>query len=84
MSPEMLLFGNAGEGESYVFCPRHSDKPIEYFCKQCSVTVCVKCMFDEHNGHELIQIEEMANSLKQNVLDLQKMLVNAHRLNDEN
>jgi hypothetical protein len=26
----------------------------------------------------------MANSLKQNVLDLQKMLVNAHRLNDEN
>lgn len=41
-------------------------------------------MFDEHNGHELIQIEEMSNSLKQNVLDLQKMLVNAHRLNDEN
>ena len=26
----------------------------------------------------------MSNSLKQNVLDLQKMLVNAHRLNDEN
>lgn len=41
-------------------------------------------MFDEHNGHDLVQTEEMANSLKQNVLDLQKMLVNAHRLNDEN
>lgn len=64
LSPEMLLFANAAEGEAYVFCPRHADKPIEYFCKQCSVTVCVKCMFDEHNGHELIQIEEMANSLK--------------------
>ncbi len=41
-------------------------------------------MFDEHNGHDLIQIEEMASSLKQNVLDLQKMLFNAHRLNEEN
>ena len=26
----------------------------------------------------------MSSSLKQNVLDLQKMLVNAHRLNEEN
>jgi B-box zinc finger len=72
------------DGDNYVFCPRHFDKPIEYFCKQCSITVCVKCMFDEHNGHDLIQIDEMASSLKQNVMDLQKMLVNAHRLNEEN
>jgi hypothetical protein len=41
-------------------------------------------MYDEHNGHDLVQIEEMASSLKQNVLDLQKMIVNAHRLNEEN
>lgn len=40
------------EGD-FVFCPRHTDKPIEYFCKQCSITVCVKCIFDEHNGHDL-------------------------------
>jgi B-box zinc finger/zinc-RING finger domain len=62
ITPEMMLF-QSPEGD-FVFCPRHTDKPIEYFCKQCSITVCVKCMFDEHNGHELIQIEEMANSLK--------------------
>ena len=56
--------------ENFVYCPRHYDKPIEYFCKLCTLTVCVKCIFDEHNGHELIQIDEMASSLKQNVLDL--------------
>ena len=67
-----------------ISCPRHEDKPIEYFCKTCTHTVCVKCIFDEHNGHELVQIEEMASSLKQNVLDLQKMILNATRLNDEN
>ena len=76
--------GGLYDPDSYVYCPRHLDKPIEYFCKQCSTTVCVRCMFDEHNGHDLVQIEEMASSLKQNVLDLQKMLVNAHRLNEEN
>lgn len=60
----------AVDPENYVFCPRHYDKAIEYFCKLCTCTVCVKCIFDEHNGHELIQIDEMASSLKQNVLDL--------------
>ena len=37
-----------------IFCPKHYDKPIEYFCKLCTGTVCVRCIFDEHNGHELI------------------------------
>jgi len=27
-------------------------------------------MFDDHNGHELLQVDEMTNSLKQNVYDL--------------
>jgi hypothetical protein len=35
-------------------CPRHPDKHIEYFCKQCAGVVCVKCIFDEHNGHDLV------------------------------
>ena len=50
--------------DNFIYCPKHYDKPIEYFCKLCTITVCVKCIFDEHNGHELIQIEEMASSLK--------------------
>ena len=54
---DSILTGN-------VTCGRHYDKMIEYFCKTCTATVCVRCIFDEHNGHELVQIEEMANSLK--------------------
>ena len=76
-----------GEGGSlgmFTSCTRHMDKKVEYFCKTCSDTVCARCIFDEHNGHELVQIEDMATSLKQNVLDLQKMILNASRLNDEN
>jgi len=50
--------------DNQVTCPKHVDKDVEYFCRQCSKTVCVKCIFDEHNGHDLIQIEEMSSSLK--------------------
>jgi len=36
-----------------VFCFKHQDKEIEYFCKICHSIVCPRCMFAEHNGHEL-------------------------------
>ena len=65
-------------------CPRHPQKLIEYFCKTCSTSVCVKCMYDDHNSHSLVPVEEMANSLKQNIIDLRKMLDNTKRLLDEN
>lgn len=71
-------------GTMFTSCTRHLEKKVEYFCKTCSDTVCARCIFDEHNGHELVQIEDMATSLKQNVLDLQKMILNASRLNEEN
>ena len=45
-------------------CPRHLHKVIEYFCKTCSESVCVKCMYDDHNGHSLVTVDEMSNSLK--------------------
>lgn len=81
-------FDNSGmnnfAGGQYTSCTRHIEKKVEYFCKTCSDTVCARCIFDEHNGHELVQIEDMATSLKQNVLDLQKMILNASRLNEEN
>jgi hypothetical protein len=65
-------------------CTRHPQKFIEYFCKTDSTSVCVKCIYDDHNGHALIPVEEMANSLKQNVIDLRKMLDNTKRVIDEN
>lgn len=65
-------------------CPRHLHKVIEYFCKTCSDSVCVKCMYDDHNGHAMVTVDEMSNSLKQNVIDLRKMIDNSKRVIDEN
>jgi len=70
--------------EDTIECTRHAGKPVEYFCKSCSASVCVRCIYDDHNGHHLMQIEEMAGSLLQNINDLEKMLNNTKRLILEN
>lgn len=41
-------------GTMFTSCTRHLEKKVEYFCKTCSDTVCARCIFDEHNGHELV------------------------------
>jgi hypothetical protein len=47
------------------------------------MTVCSKCIFDEHNGHSLTQIEEMASELKANVIALQKLILTTKGSNEE-
>ncbi len=40
------------------YCKIHLDKPIEYFCSKCNMSVCSKCMFLHHNGHDLSQLDD--------------------------
>ena len=39
-------------------CLKHITKEIEFFCNQCQQIVCSLCIFHDHNGHELTQLEE--------------------------
>lgn len=41
-------------------------------------------MFRDHNGHEFAQLEEVTSVVKQNIGDLQKLLYNTRRINDDN
>lgn len=41
-------------------------------------------MFAEHNGHELAQLEDVTNIIKQNIYDLHKLLLNTKRINEDN
>ena len=65
-------------------CPRHANKQIEYFCKDCTMAVCVKCMYGEHNGHSFLQIDDICNTLKQHTLDLMKIINTTTQINTEN
>jgi hypothetical protein len=41
-------------------------------------------MFKDHNGHEFAQLDDVTNVVKQNISDLQKLLENTKRINDDN
>jgi hypothetical protein len=41
-------------------------------------------MYDEHNGHHMVPVKEMANTVKQNITDLSKMIMNTRRLTEDN
>ena len=66
-----------------VYCGKHRDKEIEYYCKLCHSIVCPKCMFAEHNGHELAQLEDVTSIIKQNIHDLNKLLMNTKRITED-
>lgn len=80
--PDPNLMSSSPTGK--VFCFKHQDKEIEYFCKFCHTIVCSKCMFSDHNGHELAQLEDVTNIIKQNIYDLNKLMLNTKRINDDN
>ena len=43
-----------------IFCPIHSKKKLVFLCKQCDILICNKCMVNEHSGHPVKEVEEVA------------------------
>ena len=40
-------------------------------------------MHEEHNGHNMVPVVEMGNTVKQNITDLSKMIMNTRRLTED-
>jgi len=49
-------------------CKQHKDKQIEAFCRDCKITVCVKCVITSHKTHDWVDIEKVAEDLRKLVL----------------
>ncbi len=41
-------------------------------------------MFSQHNGHEMAELEDVTGIMKQNIKDLNQLLQNTKRINDDN
>ena len=41
-------------------------------------------MFSDHNGHALSQLEEVTTIIKSNIFDLNKLIINTKRINNDN
>lgn len=52
-------------------CMKHQDRDIEFYCKGCKTLICSRCMFHEHNGHQLCLLEDALDYLMDHLDDLE-------------
>ena len=56
------------------------NKVIEYYCNKCSATVCSKCMFHHHNGHELLTLDEALKNIVNRLREFNLSVEEAEKL----
>eukprot|EP00347_Sterkiella_histriomuscorum_P004289 403361015 len=86
INPSMMQtseFNLVNQSVAYM-CLKHTDKYVEYFCRDCNITVCIKCMFFEHNGHILSQLDEAHQFLKHTISDFENLMVMTRKINKQN
>ena len=75
---------NNNNNQNVDFCPIHENKEIELFCSTCSCTICSLCIYEGHNGHTLNLLKNTADALKNNILDLNNIILGLKNFNFEN
>ncbi|KAG7207048.1 hypothetical protein KM043_000930 [Ampulex compressa] len=46
----LVINGAGNNGEKVLFCPRHKQELLKYFCRSCTVPVCKECTISDHPG----------------------------------
>ncbi|XP_062614725.1 E3 ubiquitin-protein ligase TRIM71-like [Saccostrea cucullata] len=49
-------------------CKVHSNQRCEAHCQQCHVHVCLKCILSSHSGHKIVEMQEIFNEKKQEII----------------
>ncbi|XP_050418673.1 E3 ubiquitin-protein ligase TRIM33-like [Patella vulgata] len=49
------------------FCPNHTEKKVDIYCKKCLKATCLKCFVNNHNGHKYLDLQE--DGVQQNIRD---------------
>ena len=55
--------------QSKELCPNHKNKPLEFYCCRCEVTICQTCHTLGHNDHECRDVAEVADETKPVIQD---------------
>ncbi|ESO98576.1 hypothetical protein LOTGIDRAFT_58093, partial [Lottia gigantea] len=38
-------------------CPNHNQREVDYYCNNCNVGLCLKCILGKHKKHKTLDIE---------------------------
>ena len=54
-----------------VMCPQqyHEDQPLEFYCEDCKVLICLKCSLVRHNRHTMTETQKAAQEQKMQMAD---------------
>ncbi|XP_068676411.1 E3 ubiquitin-protein ligase TRIM71-like [Montipora foliosa] len=54
-----------------VMCSRqyHEDQPLEFYCEDCKVLICLKCSLVRHNQHTMTETQKAAQEQKMQMAD---------------
>ena len=55
--------------QSKELCPNHKNKPLEFYCCRCEVTICQTCHTLGHNDHECRDVAKVAEETKPVIRD---------------
>ena len=66
------------------FCIKHKEKPIEFFCSDCSCAVCSLCIYEVHNGHKLSLLEDISGIIKKKMGELFLKVQDTIKINKDN
>ena len=53
-------------------CPKHTEQPLQLYCEDCSIPICLLCYPLHHSQHKCTELSEKANAAKS---DLRKVLM---------
>jgi hypothetical protein len=61
-----------------VVCETHDNKTVDLFCLECRVAVCSLCICSGHKSHDCLDIDDVADDLRQQMLIGVDSLTDAH------
>ncbi|XP_062618801.1 uncharacterized protein LOC134280414 [Saccostrea cucullata] len=64
---DIVYFTNRKIQPVFPDCTIHSNQRCEAHCQQCNVQVCLKCILTSHNGHKIVDMQEIFNEKKNEI-----------------
>ncbi|XP_014674107.1 PREDICTED: E3 ubiquitin-protein ligase TRIM56-like [Priapulus caudatus] len=56
--------------EKDIECKAHSDEQVRFYCQPCDQLVCILCTFEDHAGHDINDMKEGADKMKEGITNL--------------
>ncbi|CAI2360402.1 unnamed protein product [Moneuplotes crassus] len=67
MQPHVTKKPTSKVDKKELMCEVHKGSYYEYYCNDCKTLICTHCLFQTHNGHNLVQFSDVINDVSKSV-----------------